>query len=201
MKRLLFILIARLFLSVGAKAQSAGAGIGTEIHLFDFPLNVNRLEAGLTIGQAGSFSEYARFGMGASVLVAGVYVDFIRAEPQHKYDRHIQDIKWNDTEAFSINAGYQIPILEWLRIMPLVGYSQTNYGTTDGSYLDWDTADDGTSWYHHYTVTPGSRAHYINYGGGISIQPVKWVSINLIGTRHAIYGGIALDIYAIARMH
>ena len=201
MKRIILSLLLAVVCLPAAKAQdaSAGGGIGTEIHLFDFPLNVKRLEAGITIGQVASFSNYARFGMGADLLVGGVYVDFIHADPQHKYDTSLRDVKWNDNEAFSINAGYQIPILSWLRIMPLVGYSQTNDGITDGSSLDWNAGDDGTSWYHRYTVTPGSRAHFFNYGGGISVQPVKWFSINVIATRQALYGGVSFDILAFAR--
>ncbi len=198
MKRLVISLLLIAACLSTARAQSAGGGIGAEVHLFDFPLNVKRLEAGLTIGQAGSFSEYARFGMGASILAGGVYVDFIHADPQHKYDHRVGDVKWNDTEAFSINAGYQIPILSWLRIMPLVGYSQTNEGITDGSYMDWDSASEGSSWYHRYIVTPGSRAHYFNYGGGISVQPSKWFSVNIIATRYALYGGISLNILSFA---
>ena len=198
MKRLFTSLLLAFVWMSAANAQGAGGGVGLskEIDLFNFQLNVKRLEVGLTIGQAGSFSDYARFGMGASLLVGGVYVDFIHAGPQHKYDTRVQDVRWNDNEAFSSNAGYQIPILGWLRIIPLVGYSQTNYGVTDGSSLDWNAGDDGTSWYHHYVVTPGSRVHSFNYGGGISIQPCEWFSINAVATRNAIYGGITLDILA-----
>ncbi|MBR5906390.1 MAG: hypothetical protein IKZ51_08085 [Bacteroidales bacterium] len=193
MKRIILSIFLALAVLSAANAQevSAGAEVGKEIHLFDFPLNTKRLEIGVTVGQAGSFSEYAHFGMGGSILVGGVYVDFIKADAQHKYDTRLRNVKWDDTEAFSINLGYQIPILSWLRIMPLVGYSQTNYGTTDGLSLDWDGDN---SWYHRYIVTPGSRSHYFNYGGGISFQPLKWLSINVIGTRYALYGGLSFNI-------
>ena len=201
MKRSLFTFIAFIALSVGAYAQAAsGAFISKEIKLFDFPLNTKRLEAGFNAGQAAPFSEYAHFGMGVNLLIGGVYLDFIHADPQHKFDGHLSDTQWNDTEAFCINTGYQIPILSWLRIMPLVGYAQTNEGVTDGSSVTEIAGDDiTTNWYHSYKVTPGSRAHYFNYGGGISIQPCKWFSINVIATRHAIYGGIGLDVLSIAR--
>ena len=201
MKQYIVTFIALICFSLSANAQAAsGALISKEIKLFDFPVNTNRLEAGFNAGQAASFSEYARFGMGANILVGGVYLDFIHADPQHRYDGHLSNTQWNDTEAFSINAGYQIPILSWLRFMPLVGYAQTNDGVTDGSSLNESAGDDfSTNWYHSYKVTPGTRAHYFNYGGGISIQPCKWFSINLIATRYAIYGGIGLDILSIAR--
>ena len=78
----------------------------------------------------------------------------------------------------------------------MAGYTQTNYGTTDGRSVEYDTDD--ISWYHRYRVTPGSRTHYFNFGGGLSIQPCKWFSINAVATRYAIYGGISLNLAAFA---
>ncbi len=186
--------LAVLFSAIYASAQSgAVAEIGKEYKLAEFNLNANRLEAGFNIGQAGSFTEYAAFGTGANILYNGFYLDFIKAEPHHKYFSEISDTDWNDSCAYSINLGYQVPIVKWLRIMPLVGYAQTNYGITDGSSYSI-SADNDISWYHNYKVTPGSRKHYFNYGGGISIQPIKWFSINAVATRRAIYGGIAVNL-------
>jgi len=199
MKRALVILILAAF-AINAGAQSGGGGeFGTEVTLLKFNLNASRLEGGLNVGMVGTFTPYQRFGMGANVLVSGFYLDFIAAEPQHKFDNSVSDTQWNDNVAFCINAGYQIPILKWLRIMPLVGYGQTNEGVTDGTSLSVSSDEDGVTWYHNYKVTPGSRTHYFNYGGGISVQPCKWFSINVVGTRCGIYGGVALDLLTIAR--
>lgn len=185
MKRIAAILILLAF-GIGAYAQD----------MFDFARNTRRLEVGINIGQAGSFSPYADFGMGLNLVAAGFYADCLVASPQHKYNHTVSNTKWNDTEAFCINAGYQIPIFNWLRIMPIVGYAQTNEGITDGSSLDWSYGENSTTFYHHYTVTPGSRIHYFNYGGGISIQPCRWFSINAVATRCALYGGIAFNLLA-----
>ena len=199
MKRTVSI-IATLLCSAGLFAQSGGgAFIEKEYHLFDFTLNATRLEAGLTLGEVGSFTERARFGMGAYVLYNGFYLDFIKAEPQHKYYSHVTDDMWNDNCAFGIDAGYQIPVFGWLRIMPVLGYTQTNEGVTDGSSVNISAGDETTTWYHDYTVTPGSRLHYFNFGGGLSIQPCKWFSINLVASRYALYGGIGLDIVTLYR--
>ena len=123
MKRLFFSIVLAV-IAIGAAAQSgAVAEVGKEYKLAEFLINPSRMEAGLTIGQVGSFSDYARFGLGANVLYNGFYLDFIEADPQHKYNNEISDTDWNDTCAFAINIGYQIPILSWLRIMPLVGYA------------------------------------------------------------------------------
>ena len=191
----IWLLVTMLFSSVVLSAQTAGGGFfEKEYHLFDFTLNASRLEAGITVGQVGSFTDRARFGMGANVLYNGFYLDFINAEPQHKFYSHETDEMWNDNNAFSIHAGYQIPIVEWLRIMPILGYTQTNEGITDGTNIHMSAGDETTTWYHDYTVTRGSRRHYFNYGGGLSIQPCKWFSINLIASRYALYGGVGLDI-------
>lgn len=196
----LFLSLMLLLSVIGASAQSGGvATLEKEFTLFSFEANFKRLEFGLNIGQVGSFTDYARFGMGANLLVGGFYLDFLHAEPQHKYDSHVSDTQWNDNQAFCINAGYQIPILNWLRIMPLIGYAQTNDGITDGSSMSVSTSDDSLTFYHRYEVTPGSRTHYFNYGGGISVQPCMWFSINLVATRYALYGGVGMNILALAR--
>lgn len=196
--------VAAVFFScatISAQVSGGGAFIEKEYHLFDFKVNATRLEAGLTAGQVGSFTDRARFGLGAYVMYNGFYLDFINADPQHKYNGHLSEELYNDNCAFSIQAGYQIPVVKWLRIMPIAGYTQTNEGITDGKSLNYNYDEDGlSSWYHDYTVTPGSRLHYFNYGGGLSIQPCKWFSINLIASRYALYGGIGLDIITLAKI-
>lgn len=194
-------LIFAIICTVYVYAQAGGGAVlEKEYHLFDFSLNASRLEAGITAGQVGSFTDRARFGLGAYAMYNGFYLDFIKADPQHKYNSHLTDEQYHDTAAFSIDAGYQIPILKWLRFMPLVGYTQTNEGITDGKSFNYDYDEGGGgSWYHDYSVTPGSRRHYFNYGGGLSIQPCKWFSVNLIASRYALYGGVGIDIITIAK--
>ncbi len=184
------VLIAFITLAVSASAQQ----------MFDFYSNHGRLEAGINIGQVGMSTPYSRLTLGASVLAYGFFIDFIKGEPQHRYTRNdeVSDVKWEDSVAYCINTGYQIPILDWLRVMPIVGYAQTNDGITDGSKLSADVDEDSVTFYHPYKVTPGTRTHYFNYGGGLSVQPCRWFSINLAATRFAIYGGIGINFMAFA---
>ena len=189
MKRLILSLVL-LSVTVCAHAQ-----------LFDFSSNNNRYEVGLNVGQMAFNTRYARFGMGMNMLAWGVYLDFNKTNAQHKYERKFSDTQWNDDEFFNISLGYQIPILSWIRVMPLLGYAQTNEGITDASTFNINPGEDLSSMYHTYTVTPGSRVHYFNYGGGVSIQPLKWFSINFAYTRFAVYGGFAIDIDALAFRH
>ena len=185
MKRLIISLVL-LSVTVCAHAQ-----------VFDFSSNNDRYEVGLNLGQMAFNTQYARFGMGMNLLAWGVYLDFNLTSAQHKYDRKFSNTQWNDDEFFNINLGYQIPILSWIRIMPLLGYAQTNEGITDASTININPGEELNSIYHTYTVTPGSRNHYFNYGGGVSIQPLRWFSINFAFTRYAVYGGLSIDLDAI----
>lgn len=185
MKKLL-IIAALLLSAVSASAQ-----------YFDFSSNRNRYELGLNLGQMAYNTQYARFGMGVNLLAWGVYLDFNTTEAQHKYDDRIGNYEWNDDEFFSFNLGYQFPVLSWLRVMPLLGYAQTNEGITYGDTLNVSGGESSSTLYHTYKVTPGSRVHRFNFGGGISVQPLKWFSINLAYTHHAIYGGIAFNFGAL----
>ena len=189
MKRLIISLVL-LSVTICAHAQ-----------LLDFSSNNKRFEAGLNFGQMAFNTEYARFGMGMNMLAWGVYLDLNSTIAQHKFDREVSDTLWDDDEFFNINLGYQIPIFSRIRIMPLLGYAQTNEGITDASTVNIDTDEESISIYHTYTVTPGSRVHYFTYGGGVSIQPLKWFSINFAYTRYAVYGGFAIDIDALAFRH
>lgn len=191
MMKKIVLFAALIAISIAAGAQD----------FFDFSSNSHRYELGPSVGMAAWNTEYkARWGLGLNATVWGAYIDFINIDPQHKYDQKFSDTQWNDDSAFCINAGYQIPILPWLRLMPIVGYAQTNEGITDASTINVSSDGDGggATLYHTYKVTPGTRHHMFNYGGGLSVQPLKWFSVNLVYTRYAIYGGISLNFLAFA---
>lgn len=187
MMKKLIVFATLLSLTICAHAQ-----------MFDFSSNAQRYEAGFNLGQMATGTPYARLGFGVNALVWGFYADFNKVTAQHKFDGKFSDKLWEDDESFSLHAGYQIPVFRWLRIMPVVGYAQTNQGLTDASTINVETGENSSSVYHTYTVTPGSRVDYFDYGGGISIQPLKWFSINFVYTRFAYYGGIAIDLGAVA---
>ncbi len=187
MKRALLTIILSLTALAAANAQC-----------FDFSLNNGRYEAGINFGEIATTTSYSRLALGGSLMAWGVYLDITTAPPQHRYDNRVSDTKWNDDKVVLINAGYQVPVLKWLRIMPLIGYMQTNEGVTDASSLRVEGDESSVTLYHPYRVTPGSRNHYFNFGGGISIQPLKWFSINMMYTRYSIHGGIGISIPSFA---
>ena len=171
------------------------AGVSASAQMFDFSSN-HRVEFGINVGQSAATTQYARLGWGVNLAAFGVYVDFLEASPQHRYDNKIKDIQYEDDMSWGINAGYQIPIFPWLKLMPVMCYFQTNEGITDASTVNISGDRYSSSLYHDYDVTPGTRRHYFNYGGGISIQPFKFMSFNFIYTRYSFYGGISFNFLA-----
>lgn len=190
----IFTLVALVLIAFSADAKKT----------FDFEDNGRRLEIGFNLGQVGrsgfmplkqsDHNAFARFGWGVNAVIGGVYVDFTWASAQHKFDNHISPELYHDNEAFSINAGYQIPVTDWFRFMPVFGYSQTNEGITDCSTINFSSSSSSVTLYHDYNVTPGTRVHSFNYGLGISIQPLSFIVINAVATKHALYGGIAFAL-------
>lgn len=178
------LLIAALM----AVAMSASA------QWFDFSNNKDRYEVGFNIGMAGLNTTYQDFGAGASISAWGVYIDCLSAGPEHRYDNHVNGNLWEDSTAVVVNAGYQIPVLPWLRVMPMVGYCQTTYGLTDASTVNVETNENSSSIYHDYVVLAGTRKHYFNFGAGIIVSPFKWCSIYGVYSRNAIYGGISVNL-------
>lgn len=151
------------------------------------------------MGEAGSHTTYADIGVGASLSICGVYVDFLLAGPDNQNDKHVNDQVLPDDEAFTINVGYQIPILPWLRVAPIVGYCQTNYGVIDMSTVNIHVNEGSStgSIYHDYYVA--ERFHYFNYGGGLFIQPFKFLELYGVYTVRSAYGGIAINLSAFAK--
>ena len=114
----------------------AFVGNSANAQLFDLASNKDRLTVGFQLGSAGVNTDYGGFAWGVSASLVGVYLDFLIAGPQHQNDKHVNNILWQDDEAFTINVGYQIPVLPWLRVAPIIGYCQTNYGLTDMSTVN-----------------------------------------------------------------
>lgn len=180
MKRILFALV------LTALAASAGA------QWFDITKNVDNYQVGLNLGQAGHGTSYAGFGYGASLSVWGVYIDFLVSPPEHSTDNHVRDEMWLDDEAFVINAGYQIPVLPWLRVAPIIGYSQTDYGYTDASTVNVHVDSENSGHISHdYHVVEESIKSELNYGVGVFITPFSTVGLYGVASRRAIYGGIS----------
>lgn len=175
--------------------------LGASAQWFDFSNNTGRFDLGVHLGNTGIGTNYTDLGWGASASIYGVYIDCITAGPKYKYDNHVEvgpSAQVPDSTVLCINLGYQIPVLPWLRVMPIVGHCHTTAGYTDFSTVNVEVNGSGEStsaqMYHDYVKTPGSSRHYWNYGGGLVLQPVKWVSVYGVYTVRAIYGGLVFNL-------
>ena len=186
MKKKSIILLTLLALTVGSvKAQ-----------WFDFSQNMTDVTIGLNLGVVGYHFDgqidktYAGLGGGVSFSLLGVYMDFMYQSPEHKWDRTVTMDEYPDQTALTINVGYKIPVLPWLNLTPMIGYSNETYGRTLGNSIGVDT--ENHSIYHDY-VRDGVFNHF-NYGAGLSVKPINWLEIGGVCTSHAVYGNISVNL-------
>lgn len=189
-KKSLFVLLVAIVVFLPSRAQ-----------LLDITNNTDRYFLGVHLGEAGTKTEYADFGFGFSLAIWGVYLDCMIAPPEYTNDNHIVDELWQDDETFSINLGYQIPLVSWskgrIAVAPIVGYSQCNYGWTDASTLNLHVEDNGNvTNTHDYNVV--KRYHEFNYGVGLFVQPISLFEIYGVYSRRGIYGGISFNLNFLA---
>lgn len=158
----------------------------------DFSLNKNVYSLGMMGGVIGYGTEHQNISFGANVTIGGVSVDFLAYGSEHLSTPEEQ--KWNDKESFVVNVGYHIPLCKYVRVYPLVGLSERSNGVTDGSKykMIWDTDDISQTRFNDYTRT--QTMYEFNYGGGIAITPLRWLTIHLVASRYAMYGGIGLNL-------
>ena len=196
MKKTVFFLAALMAVAMSANAQ-----------WFDFKNNVHRYEMGVNLGMAGTNTEFHDFGFGISLSAWGVYIDFLNAGPMFKYDNRVASMNdpanlrfLPDSTTTTVNLGYQIPVLPWLRIMPLIGFNVNTSGHTDMATHNAQTSNSGdyvsVELYHDY-----NREYtwtYFNFGGGLIVSPMKWFSIYGVYTTHSIYGGVSFNFGALS---
>lgn len=186
MKKKSIILFTLLALTVGSvKAQ-----------WFDFSRNMTDVTIGLNLGVVGYHFDgqidktYAGLGGGVSFSLLGVYMDFMYQSPEHKWDRTVTMDEYPDQTALTINVGYKIPVLPWLNLTPMIGYSNETYGRTLGNSIGVDT--ENHSIYHDY-VRDGVFNHF-NYGAGLSVKPISWLEVGGVCTSHAVYGNLSVNL-------
>lgn len=160
----------------------------------DFSLNNERFSAGLHGGVVALGTEHQGAGIGFNVTAFGVSVDYVGYSPEHRHTP--RNDKWNDSEAFSVNLGYHIPIFKFLSIYPVVGYSNRSDGVTDGAKHHYSVDEDDYSVTRYNKYTADWVEHRFNYGCGVAVRPFSWLSIHVVGSRNAIYGGIGVNFNA-----
>ena len=180
-------------------ALFATLGLTSKAQWLDFSNNSEHASVALTIGEAGFGTGYAGFGLGGSLSICGFYIDCLINSPEHLYDKHMYsaDSPYRfipDSRAFTISFGYQIPILRWLRIAPIIGYSLTSYGVVDRSAMNIEVDSETSTGRVRHDYIPTEDFDEFNFGGAIFIQPIPSIEIGFVGTRRAIYGSIGFAI-------
>ena len=187
MKKKTILVVAALLLLVGnMKAQ-----------VFDFSQNLKDCTIGLNLGSVGyDFNghidkTYAGFGVGASISILGVYIDFIYQNPEHRYDRTITFAEYPDHTALTINVGYKIPVTPWMNLTPMIGYSNETSGATLGNSIGVESESHRI--YHDYRRD--AIYNHFNYGVGLSFKPFSMLEIGGVVTSHAVYGNISFNFF------
>ena len=189
MKKLAILAVLFTMMTVNAQAQ-----------WFDFDNNANDFTIGLNVGTVGyRFTgniddTYNGMGVGISLSFAGIYLDFIYQSPEHRWSNKIAPLVYEDHTALTINAGYKIPVLKWLYVTPVIGYSNETTGLTDCTTININ--QENHSIYHDYDRE--HIYHHFNYGLGISFKPTRWFEFGSICSAHAVYGNISLNLIGLS---
>lgn len=190
MKKVALLAVVLSLITMNAKAQ-----------WFDFSENSEDLTIGVNIGAVGYHfngqidKTYSDLGAGLSFSFLGAYIDFMYQSPEHKFSSKVTPQLFRDHTALTINAGYKIPVLSWLNLIPVVGYSNETEGWTDCSTINVDY--ESHSIYHDYDHD-FIRNHF-NYGLGISAKPIDFLEIGGMCTAHAVYGNISLNLFKLKK--
>ena len=149
-----------------------------------FPIakvNNHHYEFGFQGGAIGIGKEFTRAGFGINATAWGVYIDFLLHGAEHSTTTQVGE--WEDTQAVAIHLGYQIPITQHVRIIPLVGYGEINSGITNGYKYSVDK--NGI----HNSYKANWRHGGFDAGGSLCIN-FGFVSAYLTGTIWSVSGGI-----------
>lgn len=124
------------------------------------------------------------FSVGASVCYRCFYLDASFKSP--KYGSTTNVGVWEDSKGFTFHLGYQIPIVYYFRVTPVIGMVNYSYGKTDG----WDWTVDSGGVHNEYTAEEESR--WFDYG--ISTQyafnKVSRLTLNASITRRTFNIGL-----------
>lgn len=144
-----------------------------------------KVNVGVIGGAIGLYDNLTYGGLGLNMTIYNVYADFMLWPRNHKGDTGID--KWNDKRSLSIHGGYQIPIGNTFRVIPIVGYSEVKRGITDGSH--WSSSNDGIN--NSFKET--AKVSGFDYGAVLRFNIKDKFTIDVAGTRYALYGGIGLN--------
>ena len=174
MKNICFLLVA-FFVSMSKNAQLLqGDGL----------LENKGGSIGFIGGAVGINDDPSAPALGLNGTIYGIYIDFLFWPRAHANSTDV-DKHENEKQAISAHIGYQIPLLKWLSIIPIAGYTQVENGTTDGSH--WKSSS-SSGIVNSYVVDEDNKG--FDFGGILVFNISKSVRVYATGTTRAVYGGI-----------
>ena len=121
-----------------------------------------------------------------NMSIYGVYADLGLMSPKH--NRSVEIDKWrNEHSVESFHFGFQLPITQWLRITPIMGYYNHESGYTDGH--DWGVDKYGV--YNKFHTEKQSNGPDCGVNVELSFD---YVSLYGTYTEHMWYAGIGVNI-------
>ena len=144
----------------------------------------NTFNMGIHFGGIGCSQDLGLQEFLISATIKGVYADFGGWPRSHGGDVGV-DV-WDDDEAITCHLGYQLPITNWLRVIPMVGYAYDATGTTDG--YNWSYNSHGI----HNEFDIAEEVKGFDYGTAIVFN-IKHVNIQGTYTKYNWYVGIGYE--------
>jgi len=102
---------------------------------------------------------------------------------------HVSDVrvgKWEDKACFIFRAGYQLPIVKSVRLIPVVGVTGAGKALIDG--YNYHVSSNGIHNDVDYDLN-----YKFDYGGHLVLNPHKGLIISLAATRYSLYGSIGFE--------
>ena len=150
-----------------------------------FERNNNRFSMGVQVGKVYNPEVFKYPTYIINVSYYGVYLDIGGCPRSHRSDVRVD--KWKDSSYFTFHVGYQLPVLNWLRVTPLVGYYCHKSGYTDG----YDYTVDKYGIHNRFDVTDQKSG--FDFGGNLQFD-INRFSIFCTFTKKLWYAGLGFNV-------
>ena len=144
--------------------------------------NDKKFGIGLVCGANGMYTDMPTPVFGFNFTIWNAYTDMAFWFPSHSSDTGVE--QWGDEKsAFMIHFGYELKLFRHFGVIPILGYSKSTRGFTDGS--DWGISSSGRI-ENTYNVT--DQVDGFDCGAILAVRMPRWQFL-VGGSRYALYTG------------
>lgn len=179
--KIIFLVATMLVGTFGSEASSQTP----KPSVLKWPKTNKNLSLGVMYGNICASDELNIHAWGLNMQIYGFYFDCLIKTRNHSNDVAID--KWKETEAVSYHFGYQFPIIEYIRIIPVIGHSSVKKGITDGS--NWTVTNNGIS--NAFDVKQKNAG--FDYGGVLVLNYSCFCLYGAYTKHNQFYGGVGLE--------